>query len=99
MGEVEEVGDGAEEGDKDAEFEVDVEAGRAADGGEVKVEGVEEEGNNAGDEEDAVPSEDNLTAGVKDLVGQLLEGRGGAPEGAVYHRCREIATLHLPWGR
>lgn len=99
MGEVEEVGDGAEEGDKDAEFEVDVEAGRAADGGEVKVEGVEEEGNNAGDEEDAVPSEDNLTAGVKDLVGQLLEGRGGAPKGAVYYRCREIATLHLPWGR
>lgn len=69
MGEVQEVGDGAEEGDEDAELEVHVEAGGAADGGDVEVEGVEEEGDEAGDEEYASPLEDELAAGIEDAAG------------------------------
>lgn len=66
--EVEGVGDGAEEGDENAEAEVDLHAGGAADFGEVEVEGVEEHGDEAGDEEDVVPFRHELRSGVQDLV-------------------------------
>lgn len=58
--EVEEVGDGPEEGDEDAEADVDLHAGGTADDGEVEVERVEEQGEEGGDEEDVVPLCDEL---------------------------------------
>ncbi|KAG6398245.1 hypothetical protein SASPL_139700 [Salvia splendens] len=67
--EVEEVGDGAEVGDEDGGGDVDVHAGGAVlNVGEVEVEGVDEEGNEARDQEDVIPEIDNVAVGVEDLV-------------------------------
>lgn len=64
----EEIGDGAEEGDGDAQAEVGGEAGGAGDRGEVEVERVDEEGDEAGDEEDVVPVGHNVAVWGQDLV-------------------------------
>ncbi|KAG6395965.1 hypothetical protein SASPL_142099 [Salvia splendens] len=67
--EVEEVGDGAEVGDEDGGGDVDVHAGGAVlNVGEVEVEGVDEEGDQARDQEDVVPQIDDVAVGVQDLV-------------------------------
>lgn len=68
MKEVEEVGDGAEEGDDDGEAGVVGEAGVAADVGEVEVERVDEERGDADDEEDVVPVRNDVGVRVEDLV-------------------------------
>lgn len=65
---VEEVGEGAEDGDDDAEAGVGVEAGGAADGGEEEVERVDEEGEKARHEEHPVPIRNDVAVGVQDLV-------------------------------
>lgn len=77
--EVEEVGDGAEEGDEDAEAEVDVHAGGSGDDGEEEVERVDEHGEEAADEEDLVPSGHEVRSRVEDLVPPrylLPQGKG-----------------------
>lgn len=66
--EVEEVGDGAEHRDQDLEVGVGGEAGGAAHHGEEEVEWVDEEGDEAGQEEDVVPEGDNVAVGLEDLV-------------------------------
>lgn len=58
--EVEEVGNGPEEGDEDAKAHVDLHAGWTADDGKVEVERVEEQGEEGGHEEDVVPFGDDL---------------------------------------
>lgn len=69
MTQIEEVSDGAEEGDNDAEIDVDADAGGAADVEEVEVEGIDEEADEAGDEKDAVPAKNSVAAGVEDAAG------------------------------
>lgn len=66
--EVEEVGEGADEGDDDGEAVVGREAGVAFDEGEVEVERVDEERNNADYEEDVVPDGYNVGVRVQNLV-------------------------------
>lgn len=66
--EVEEVGDGAEEGDDDGEAGVVGEASVAADVGEVEVERIDEESGDADDEEDVVPVRNDVGVRVEDLV-------------------------------
>lgn len=62
---VEQVGDGAEDGDGDPEPDVDRKAGGVGvDGGEEEVERVEEESNEAGDKEALVPNENYVAAWV-----------------------------------
>lgn len=82
MADVEEVEDGAEEGDDDAEAHVDFHAGGAADAGEEEVDGVEEEAHDADDEEDVVPEGHAFGSRVLDLVppGDLLPEREGGRE-------------------
>ncbi|KAF7806106.1 putative alpha,alpha-trehalose-phosphate synthase [UDP-forming] 9 [Senna tora] len=63
----EEIGEGAEESDEDAEGDVHLHAILFADDGEIEIERVEEEGGEAGIEEDAVPSVDEFGFGIKDL--------------------------------
>ena len=63
-----EIDDAAEEGNDDAEADVDFYADAAADFGEEEVEGVEEEGGEAGHEEDVVPLVYEFASGVEDLV-------------------------------
>lgn len=64
----EEIGDGAEEGDDNAQVDVEGDAGGAGDGGEVEVEGVDEEGDEAGDEEEVVPVGYDVAVRGQDLV-------------------------------
>lgn len=52
---VEEVGNGAADGDEDGDVGLDLHAEGAPDVELVEVEGVDEEGHEAGEEEDAVP--------------------------------------------
>lgn len=52
---VEEVGEGAEDGNEDAEFGISLEAGGAANVGEEEVERVDEEGEEARNKEHPVP--------------------------------------------
>lgn len=68
MKEVEEVGDGAEEGDDDGQAGVVGEASFAADVGEVEVERIDEERGDADDEEDVVPVRNDVGVRVEDLV-------------------------------
>lgn len=63
-----EIGDGAKEGDGDAEAGVGGEASGASDRGKEEVERVDEERENAGDEEDVVPVSHNVAVGCEDLV-------------------------------
>ena len=65
---VEEVGEGAEDGNEDAEFGISLEAGGAANGGEEEVERVDEEGEEARNKEHPVPIGHDVAVGVQDLV-------------------------------
>lgn len=65
---VEEVSEGAEDGDDDAEFGVGLQAGGATHGGEEEVERVDEEGEEACHEEHLVPIRHDVAVGVQYLV-------------------------------
>lgn len=65
---VEQVGDGASDGESDLQFVLDFQAAALADVREEEVERVDEEGDEAGDEEDVVPVGDDVAARVEDLV-------------------------------
>lgn len=69
MPQVEEVRDGAQEGNRDGDIKVEANAARAADVKEVEIERVNEEGHEAGDEEDPVPAEDGNATGVEYVAG------------------------------
>lgn len=90
MGQVEEIGDGSQEGNDDAEVEVQLVASGAADCGKVQKERVDEEGEDAGDEEDTVPLEDHLAAGVEDAAAPR---GGGAAEADRRLHVRRLAFL------
>lgn len=67
--EVEEVGDGAEEGHKDGEVVAGGHARAVAfDAREVEIERVDEESDDAHDEEDVVPMRYDVAVRVEDLV-------------------------------
>lgn len=68
MHQVEKIGDGTEESDEDSQACFGGQASRAADGWEVKVERIDEEGEKTGEEEDVVPVGDDIAARVEDLV-------------------------------
>lgn len=68
MENVKEVSEGAEVGDCDGGFVIGGHASLAADVGEVEIERVYREGDEAGDEEDMVPKVDNVAAGIQDPV-------------------------------
>jgi len=79
VGEVEEVGEGADGGDEDADAHVHGDAGGEAVGvEEVEVERVDEEADEAGDEEEAVPPEHDVVARVEDAAGRPRAPRRGA---------------------
>ena len=86
--EVEEVGEGAHDGDGDADAHVHRDAGVGAGEEEVEVHGVDEEADHAGDEEEAVPAEDDLVPRVEDAARRPwpaalgLGGGGGGRAGA-----------------
>lgn len=65
---VEEVGEGAEDGNEDAEFGISLEAGGATNVGEEEVERVNEEGEEARNKEHLVPIGHDVAIGVQDLV-------------------------------
>lgn len=64
MEEEEEVSHGSEKRDEDAEAKVDPDTGGALNDGDKEVERVDEEGDEARDEEDAVPSGHEVAARV-----------------------------------
>lgn len=66
--EVEEVGEGAEEGDGPGGVVVSGHAGGATDVRQVEVEGIDKEGDEASDEEHVVPPVDDFPVGVEDLI-------------------------------
>lgn len=68
MAEVHGVGHGSEDGDGEDHVGVDGHAAVAGDVENVEVEGIYEEGEEAGDEEDAVPLGDDAAAGVQDAA-------------------------------
>lgn len=68
MENVEEVGDCADEGDEDAEGDVDLHAAFSADDGQEEVEWVQEQADDADHEEDVVPLAHRFRSRVEDLV-------------------------------
>lgn len=68
MENVEEVGDCADEGDEDAEGDVDLHAAFSADDGQEEVERVQEQADDADHEEDVVPLAHRFRSRVEDLV-------------------------------
>lgn len=68
MENVEEVGDCADEGDEDAEGDVDLHAAFSADDGQEEVERVQEQADDADHEEDVVPLAHCFRSRVEDLV-------------------------------
>lgn len=77
---IEEVGNGATDGDDQTYAVVDPDAGGAGDIHEVEVKGVDEESGHAVEEEDTVPEEDGGAAGVEDEARDVPgKGGGGAP--------------------
>lgn len=109
MEEVEDIGDGAEEGDRGCEADVDGEARGAADVRSVEIERIEEEGEDGGDEEDVVPVGDDVAVRVQDLVppwkdlATVVPGDGSSVRcGGGGYGLGEEATerselIHLPW--
>ncbi|KAL6960625.1 hypothetical protein U1Q18_038389 [Sarracenia purpurea var. burkii] len=98
---VEEIGERTEEGDGDAQTGVVAHASGAADVREVEVEGVDEESDEAGDEEDVVPQGDDLAVGIEDLVApwnvELIgDGVRRSPEVAEVRRWPAEYSIHLP---
>lgn len=79
MEDEEQIGEGAEESDEDAEGNINLHAILFANDGEIEVERIEEEGDEAGVEEGAVPSVDESGFGIEDLIppGDLLPEREG----------------------
>lgn len=101
--EIKQIRDGAKEGDDDADALVNPHAGGAADVHEVEVERIEEKSDEACDEEDAVPLEDDIAAGVEDAPPpseRMQPTRTLRPEGDVVPRRRrggaEAEEAHLP---
>lgn len=98
---MEEVSGGSQEGDEDAQSKVDLHAGGAADDRDEEVERVEEQGEEGGNEEEVIPSGDELGARVEDLappgdlavkgegLGEAVEARGGSVKG--------VDAMHFPW--
>lgn len=68
MENVEEVGDCADEGDEDAEGDVDLHAAFSAYDGQEEVEWVQEQADDADHEEDVVPLAHRFRSRVEDLV-------------------------------
>lgn len=68
MEHIEEVREGAEDGDNDAETRVGLETTRAPNGGKEEVERIYEESEQAGDKEDSVPIGNDVAVGIQDLV-------------------------------
>ena len=64
----EQIDDGAEESDDDAKSEVELHTTRSADEWKIKVERIDEERDQASNEEDAVPSEDEIGIWFKNMI-------------------------------
>lgn len=107
VSEVKEIGNSAKECDNDADAPIDPHAGGAADKHKVKVEWVQEESDEAGEEEDAVPPENDVAAGIEDASGsvprpaeEMRRPRPNPAEGEE-PRCRrrkaEPQAAHLPY--
>lgn len=95
VADVHDVGYGTKEGEGADDVPVHGDAAVAADVEDVEVEGIGEEGDEAGEEEDAVPSGDDSAAGVEDAPGlpRALPAYAGAQldqvgeAGEVERRC------------
>lgn len=68
MKEGEQIDDGAEESDDDAKFDVESHTSRPADDRDIKVERIDEERDQASDEEDAIPSDDEIGIWFENLI-------------------------------
>lgn len=64
----EEIDDGAKESDDDAKASVETHTSRAADDDEVKVKRIDEESDQASDEENAIPSNNEIGIGFQNLI-------------------------------